>query len=274
MAIVCIPEFDLAGIAESGQCFRMTAAADGSVQLVALGRWLSIRPLGGDQYEISCPPQEWQAVWRDYFDLDTDYAPFRALALKKDGFLQRAAEYGAGLRILRQQPFEMLISFIISQRKSIPAIRTAVEKLCRAFGEPFDTPAGVKYAFPTPGALAAADVQTLADCGLGYRVDYVKAAAQMAADGRLELEELARLKDCQLLEILQQVPGVGVKVASCTALFGYHRLAVAPVDVWIQRVLDKVYGGKWPRRYRPALGVLQQYRFYYARCPECDFLRR
>ena len=273
MTIVCIPEFDLAGIAESGQCFRMTAADDGSVQLVALGRWLSIRPLGGDQYEISCPPQEWQAVWRDYFDLDTDYAPFRALALKKDSFLQRAAEYGAGLRILRQQPFEMLISFIISQRKSIPAIRTAVEKLCRAFGEPFDTPAGVKYAFPTPGALAAADSQALADCGLGYRVDYVKAAAQMAADGRLELEELARLKDCQLLEILQQVPGVGVKVASCTALFGYHRLAVAPVDVWIQRVLDKVYGGKWPRRYRPALGVLQQYMFYYARCPECDFLR-
>ncbi len=274
MAIVCIPEFDLAAIAESGQCFRMTARADGSAELVAFGRWLAIRPLGGEEYKISCPPQEWEAVWRGYFDLDTDYAPFRALALKKDGFLQRAAVYGAGLRILRQQPFEMLISFIISQRKSIPAIRTAVEKLCEAFGQPFDTPAGVKYAFPTPAALAAADRQALAGCGLGYRVDYVKAAAEMAADGRLDLDGLARLKDCQLLETLQQVPGVGIKVASCTALFGYHRLAVVPVDVWMQRVLDKVYGGKWPRRYRPALGVLQQYMFYYARCPECDFLRR
>ena len=97
-------------------------------------------------------------------------------------------------------------------------------------------------------------------------------AARRTADGALDLAALAELSDEQLLEQLQTVRGVGVKVASCTALFAYHRLGALPVDVWIERVLRQVYGGQWPRRYQPCAGVLQQYIFYYARCPACDFL--
>ena len=261
MAIVCIPEFDLAGIAESGQCFRMTAAADGSVQLVALGRWLSIRPLGGDQYEISCSPEEWEVVWRDYFDLDTDYAPFRALALKKDGFLQRAAEYGAGLRILRQQPFEMLISFIISQRKSIPAIRGCVEALCRRYGRAL--PCGAR-GFPSPERLARATEADLRSCGLGYRAPYVLASARMVAAGQADLAAWEALPDDALLEALLGFPGVGVKVASCVMLFAYHRFSAAPVDVWIQKVIDEEYGGASPfPGWGELAGWYQQVLFYY-----------
>lgn len=265
-----IEDFSPEAIADSGQCFRMRAQPDG-VRLIACGRWLKITPAEGG-FWFSCTDEEFETVWRPYFDLDADYAAYRARILKRDKFLQCAAEYGAGLRILRQEPFEMLVSFIISQRKSIPAIRTAVEALCTRFGSPLDTPEGTAYAFPTPPQLAAASPEELAACGLGYRAPYVQDAARRTADGTLDLAALAELSDEQLLEQLQTVCGVGVKVASCTALFAYHRLGALPVDVWIERVLRQVYGGQWPRRYQPCAGVLQQYIFYYARCPACDFL--
>lgn len=266
-----IEDFSPEAIADSGQCFRMVSKPDG-VRLVACGRWLKITP-GEGGFWFFCTDEEFETVWKPYFDLGADYASYRTRILKRDKFLQRAAEYGAGLRILRQEPFEMLVSFIISQRKSIPAIRTAVEALCTRFGSPIDTPEGTAYAFPTPKQLAAASPEELAACGLGYRAPYVQDAARKTADGTLDLTALTALSDELLLEQLQTVRGVGIKVASCTALFAYHRLGALPVDVWIERVLRQVYGGSWPKRYLPCAGVLQQYMFYYARCPECDFLK-
>lgn len=168
----------------------------------------------------------------------------------------------------------MLVSFIISQRRSIPAIRTAVEALSRKFGTAIDTPEGQAYAFPTPAQLAAALPEELAACGLGYRVPYVQDAARRVADGTTDLAALGGLGDEELQQTLRAVRGVGVKVAACTALFGYHRLAVLPVDVWMERVLRVEYGGELPQRYRSCAGVLQQYMFYYARCPECGYLRK
>ena len=258
-----VPDFDPAAIAESGQCFRMQALPDGGACLIAGGRRLTIHPVGEQVFEFSCTQQEFDTLWRSYFDLDTDYAQYRAKCKKHDDFLRSAMACGAGLRILRQDPWEMLVSFIISQRKSIPAIRTAVEKLCAAFGTAL--PDGSGWAFPTPAALAGAALEELADCGLGYRAKYVLDAARKAASGALDLDPDSRQKTPQLRAQLMQVFGVGVKVAECVLLFGFHRLEAIPVDVWMERVVEQVYGGTFPPSYRSCAGVLQQYLFCYAR---------
>ncbi len=257
-----LPDFDPAAIAQSGQCFRMQALPDGGAQLIARGRTLAVHPLGMQRFAFSCTTQEFDEIWRDYFDLDADYAQYRARCKKNDAFLRSAMECGEGLRILRQDPWEMLISFIISQRKSIPAIRTAVEKLCSTFGQPLQEGG---FAFPEPQALAAASQEQLEACGLGYRAKYVADAAARAASGQLDLNPDTRQSTARLREQLMQVFGVGIKVAECVLLFGYHRLEAMPVDVWMDRVVQTVYGGVFPPSYKKCAGVLQQYLFCYAR---------
>ncbi|HIU87617.1 MAG TPA: DNA-3-methyladenine glycosylase 2 family protein [Candidatus Avilachnospira avistercoris] len=255
-------------IAESGQCFRMGVRPDGDVSLIAKGQMLIIRRNKDGGFSFNTTEEVFGSVWKDYFDLDTDYEGFRALIKEDDEFLKTAASFGTGIRILRQEPFEMLISFIISQRKTIPAIRTAIERLCESFGTKryfMDTDGSEKtfYDFPSPEALAGASETELASCGLGYRLPYVREAAGRCAMGGLSgLEELPT---AELIERLMDLKGVGIKVASCVALFAYHRLEVSPVDVWMKRVIDSVYGGSLPEEYAPCAGVIQQYLFNYAR---------
>ncbi len=267
MIRVALPGVDLVKIAESGQCFRMTAGPQGRFQIVAEDRLLSLSPLGRDQYELDCTEEMFQHHWSPYFDLDTDYEAFLAAVPETDAFLHAAARYSRGMTILRQDPWEMLITFILSQRKNIPAIRNCVERLCAAFGEPIMAE-GVTTAraFPTAPALAAQSPEALAACGLGYRTGYVLAAARMVATGEIDLHALRAYSDDQLMEALRTVPGIGEKVASCVMLFGYHRLDAFPRDVWIRRVTDVEYGGQFPvERYAGFAGVIQQYAFYYAR---------
>ena len=302
-----IRDFSIEEIAESGQAFRVVRANGGAWRVIASGRLLYLKDIGEERYELSCSDEEFDSFWRAYFDLDTDYELYRKAALPDDEYLQRAISCGRGIRMLRQEPWEMLISFIISQRKSVPAIRTSVERLSERFGKrlasnqnlacaagkedsalnsacagaKFDSKlnsdcAGAKfdlscrsseacYAFPEPKALAEADTKELAACGLGYRVDYVRNAARLVADGIVDLRVLAELDTAELLEALMQLKGVGIKVASCVALFGYHRLDTLPVDVWMKRVIETVYNGELPEEYRQYAGVLQQYMFNYAR---------
>ena len=279
-----LPDFSPAAIAESGQCFRMFADTEPkSYWLIAHGKLLKIREVASEEYAFSCSVDEFERVWKDYFDLNKNYSEYRAIVPAEDQYLQRAMRYGKGIRILRQEPFEALISFIISQRRSVPAIRTAVAKLSAAFGTPLAPPctgasepaaatatacsaAGAPfYAFPTAEQLAAADLEQLAACGLGYRTGFVSACARSVAEGSLDLEGLARISTPDLIAALMELRGVGIKVASCAALFGYHRLDAAPVDVWMARVIQHVYGGEFPPAYAECAGVLQQYLFYYAR---------
>lgn len=259
-----LDDFDAYKIAQSGQCFRMRVQPDGSVFAMAGAHAVALWPLKGGGWRFSCERQMFDSFWRPYFDLDADYARYRARAYRKDSFLQQAFLEGAGLRILRQDAWETLVSFIISQRKSIPAISTAVEALCRACGQPVQEEPGV-YAFPSAQTLAQKDEAFLRACGLGYRAPYVLDAAKRVASGRLDLAALGEKKTPALCAALQQVHGVGEKVALCVALFGYHRLEACPVDVWMRRVLDTQYGGAMPTRYRACAGVLQQYLFCLAR---------
>lgn len=261
--IVEIPCFDPARIAQSGQCFRMRAGADGTVVALAGADRVRIAPLGESRFRLDCTPRRFETRWRAYFDLDTDYAAIEACAAQGDAPLARAAKASHGLRILRQDPWETLICFLISQRKSIPAIQTCVEALCARYGARAGTGCNERRAFPTPRALLAAGEQGLRACGVGYRAPYLIDAARRVITGQTDLAAMASLGDEALKEELMAVCGVGVKVASCVMLFAYHRLAAAPVDVWIQRVIDEEYGGVSPfEGYGSYAGVYQQYFFF------------
>lgn len=267
-----LSDFSPAAIAESGQCFRMFPGTEpGAYWLIAKGRLLRLRETknavsGAAEYAFSCTKEEFRNIWTPYFDLKQAYSRYRAVVPAEDRYLRRAMRYGRGIRILRQEPFETLISFIISQRRSVPAIRTAVAKLSECFGTPVTGPeSAALYAFPTPEQLAQASLEQLSACGLGYRTGFVSACARRVAEGSLDLDALAALSTPELIAALMELQGVGVKVASCVALFGYHRLDASPVDVWMDRVIQQVYGGTFPACYRACAGVLQQYLFYYAR---------
>lgn len=256
-------DFSVESIAESGQCFRITRTGNDEYRINALGRLLCVQAIGDGEYRFSCDEDEFDKVWRDYFDLNNDYDRYKAVALPDDEYLKKAIGFGSGIRILNQEPWEMLISFIISQRKSVPAIRTSVERLSRLYGKEIGESG--EYTFPRPEALAAAGEEALSSCGLGYRVEYIRDAAELVASGELDLYEINKYSTDELTDRLMELKGVGIKVASCVALFGYHRLDTVPVDVWMKRVIDTVYGGKLPEEYAPYAGVLQQYMFNYAR---------
>ena len=263
MVIRNISHFDPLAICESGQCFRMRAMPGGRVKVIYQDKALLIETLTQEQFLFHCSQMEFETIWRKYFDLDTDYAAFVVAADPADGYLTSAVASGSGLRILNQDPWETLVSFLLSQRKSIPAIRDGIEKLCLRFGEPFECNGRLEYAFPSPEKLAQAEMEELRACSLGYRAPYIQATSRSVASGETDLRAMREWDDTALLEKLLSLHGVGIKVASCVMLFGYHRLDLAPVDVWIQRVIDKEYNGESPfHKYKGFAGVMQQYMFY------------
>ncbi len=286
MLHLTIDDFDLRAIAESGQCFRMTEV--GSLKpgftvykVIAYGSCLLISgdPDGDENsFLVSCSEAQWENIYKTYFDLNSDYGVYRDYADKNDSFLLKCIDYGKGIRILNQEPWEMLISFIISQRKSVPAIRTTVERLCALSGDervldcsewhainPEFPESIVYYPFPSVETLAKYSLEDINSTGTGYRTGYIAEAGRRASTGELDLEALGGLSDGELLDELLNIQGVGIKVASCTALFGFHRISICPEDVWMKRVKEQFYSGEWPESYKPVLGVLQQYMFYYAR---------
>lgn len=260
MPILQLEHFDLSTLYASGQCFRMKPQPDGAYRVLAGSKMTTVTPLGEHRWQFDFAPED-APYWQRYFDLGTDYAPLFAEIPAEEAYLRQAAACCEGLRILRQEPFETLISFICSQRKSIPAIRDCVERLCAAYGTPM---AQGEFAFPTAQRLAAATEAELRTYGLGYRAPYVLGTARLVAEGRLDLSACAALSDAALQEQLLACPGVGVKVAGCVMLFAYHRLASAPVDVWIQKVIEEEYHGKTPfPAWGGRAGWYQQILFYY-----------
>ena len=265
---------DMKKIAESGQIFRFNVYDD-EYSLVAGDKLLFIKE-DDDGYILSCSESEFEEFWIDYFDLRLDYSDFEKNIPADDLFLINAARYSYGIRILNQDKWEMLISFIISQRKSIPAIKSSIEKLAKTYGKKIDmqVPDFIKnidknsefFAFPTPKALADASIDDLNACSLGYRSPYIEASAKSVYRGDIDLEALSKLDDNELLAALMSLKGVGIKVANCVALFGYHRIAAFPIDVWIKRMIDEHYDGEFPLKlYDGYAGVIQQYIFYYGR---------
>ena len=263
MQVTISDDFDLQKISDSGQCFRVKELGDGTFRFITGDEVLYIEKLSRARYEVSCPDEAWRRVWVPYFDLEHNYLRIRQAIPNSDTYMQSAARSGRGIRILRQDPWETLITFIISQRKSIPAIKASVELLAAGFGEIINTPYETLYTFPSVSQLEKADNQDLIDCKLGYRVSYVKDAIAKVLRGCLDLPGLSGLPDMDVFNALKTVRGVGDKVASCVCLFSYGRTGVAPVDTWIHKIIACEYSGVDPfPAYGEVAGIMQQYAFY------------
>ncbi len=261
--IVIKDDLDLEKIRVSGQAFRISVMDDGAYRFITGEDVLYIRNTNDDEYEISCSEEEFKAVWHDYFDLDRNYSLIRKEFRGRHGFIDESMDNGKGIRILRQDPFEMLITFIISQRKNIPAISASVEKLCERYGHSIDTDREKLYSFPSPEALFGVSDTELRECSLGYRAPYVADAAYRVATGKTDLEGLKELPDEELFNELIKVHGVGKKVANCICLFAYSRVGMVPVDVWIQRAIEERCDGVSPfELFGEYAGIMQQYIFY------------
>ncbi len=221
MILTINDDLDLAKIADSGQCFRWDREEDQSYRILHRSNCLYAASLGSNKYEFSCSDAEFNTIWRDYFDLNEDYASIRSrIDRETDPFLWEAAEHEKGIRILRQDSWEMLITFIISQNRNIPAIRRSVQLISEACGQKkLDSRGREYYAFPKPDALASLDDETLTACRLGYRCKYVHAAATAVSEGSLKLENLMHEEEEQTLKTLTAIYGVGIKVANCVSLF-------------------------------------------------------
>ncbi|NLK75998.1 MAG: hypothetical protein GX288_12040 [Clostridiales bacterium] len=268
--VIVSENFNLQQIADSGQCFRMNEIGKDRYGLVAYGRYIELEQVDYDKIWFSCSEDEYQAIWKSYFDMDYDYNSIvQSLKNGEDEFLAKAAAYGSGIRILRQEPFEMLISFIISQNKNIPSIKKCIEGLCTKYGEKrISQDCGGKeyYTFPAAEVLASANKEDLRELKLGYRDQYVINGAKFVTEGQ---NDLNKLKDCsheEAVSALRTITGVGLKVANCISLFGLHHIEAFPVDVWIKKVLDEVYEGRFDVNLYPGYaGIVQQYMFYYIR---------
>lgn len=275
---------DLKQIADSGQCFRMLPSPAGGYTIVSRGRLLRVSQ-EGNRVSFDCS-QEDLSAWLTYFDCATDYAAILTSVDPDDNYLRAAAAAGRGIRILRQDPWEMIITFVISQQKTIPCIRRLVEDISRRWGQKIadgDDKNSAVYSFPTPKELARASLEELLDLKLGYRAKYIHRLSQDAAAGALDLKKLETMEYGQAMEYLTGFYGIGKKVANCVCLFGLHHIEAFPVDTWIEKILLREYfsAKKYRRtpknrlydtiladhfgRYGGYAGVLQQYIFYYER---------
>ena len=271
--ITGVDAFDPVKIFECGQCFRWNPErgsrwnpdASDSYIGIAMGRAARVRREGGSVF-ISGTTDDFDTIWRGYFDLDRDYGDIgRALSI--DDYMTSAVQHGAGLRILKQDKWEALCSFILSQCNNIPRIKQIVEKYSALFGAPVEFEGRTFHAFPTAAATAALTEELLAPIRCGFRASALLEAARAVDSGALDLEALACLTPEDALEALKKLNRVGDKVAQCVMLFGLQMLDAFPVDTWIRKTLMRRYpAGLDPRLFSPYAGIAQQYMFYEARC--------
>lgn len=209
--------------------------------------------------------RQFEAVWRPYFDLDADYGRYKSAVAKRDKYLQSAIAAAGGLRILRQELWETIVCFIISQQNNIARITKCVENSCLLFGETcYNKSKQVYNVFPSAERLAACTADELAPIRLGYRAKYIVAAARQVASGEVDLDAVRRMDYAHAKAELMRLTGVGVKVAECICLFALHHIDAFPIDTHIRQMLDAHYPKGFPlRRYRGFAGVMQQYAFYY-----------
>ncbi|MDR0999710.1 MAG: DNA glycosylase [Clostridiales bacterium] len=271
--------FDIKSTLECGQCFRFTKISDAADQsayrVVAKDKLLFMTQVGDVVTMYPIDAQE-VSLWTDYFDLDRDYSVIKE-HISADMVIKSAWERCDGIRILRQDPWEALVSFIISQNNNIPRIKGIVETLAKRFGEPIASSVDeILYSFPTPQRLATISLNELLDCKVGFRAKYILNAATRVATGNLCLESLGDMNIDEAREQLMSIYGVGRKISDCVLLFAYGKTEVFPADVWIKRIVaqrffngakltDKDIQNFAANKFGEYAGFAQQYLYAYAR---------
>ena len=257
-------ELDPVKTFECGQCFRWNADENGVYTGVAGGHAARVFT-DGDEVYIKTTQEEFDGFWRDYFDLGLDYESIR-LGFDAGEYLKKCADFGAGIRILHQDRWEALCSFIISQCNNIPRIKKIVETLCREFGTAIEYDGETFYSFPAAERLARLGESELAPLRCGYRAEYIINAARAVSSGELDLDALAAADMDTAMSALLSLRGVGKKVANCAVLFGLGHMEAFPIDVWMKRALKEHFPPDFdPGTLGPYAGLAQQYIFYYAR---------
>lgn len=268
--------FNPTHIFECGQCFNFNIEEDGSYTAVHMDKIINVLSRENDVLIRNVSLDDFYEVFYDYFDLGTDYKQIKE-DLSANEVLKKASEYGDGIRILNQEMFETVISFIISANNGITRIKNSIRIISERYGDLIGEYMGREYyTFPKPEILAKVDPLELREFArVGFRDVRIVEASKMVADGFLDYESDQKLSTVELKEKLMQMPGIGPKVADCVLLFTYHRRETFPVDVWIKRVMETLFIGHevpkkqvddYAREYFSDLaGYAQQYLFYYGR---------
>lgn len=266
--------FDPKHIFECGQAFRWQKKEDSSYDIVAFGKMLNVKRQDRDIIFTGTNLQDFDNIWYDYFDLGRDYDEIKN-ELSKDPILKEAIKFGWGIRILNQEPFEIVISFIISANNQISRIKKSIEMISKEYGNKKSDPY-IYYSFPTPEELSIATPEDLrANAKVGFRDKRIVETSKIIANGDLKLNNIFQMNREEGKKLLMTLPGVGPKVSDCILLFAFNKDEAFPVDVWVKRVMEHFYlkketnvkhiGMHGDRIFGNLAGFAQQYLFYYAR---------
>ncbi|MDR2157725.1 MAG: hypothetical protein LBO02_00175 [Holosporaceae bacterium] len=250
-------DFNMDQVANSGQCFRMRKTSSETWEVTAFARSLRIHREGDFDYVFECSREEYDAVWFDYFDMPRDYGKIKEkIRATNDPYLIAAVDYGYGVRVLRQDLWETIVTFIISQQNNITRIKNIIRRLCEPYGN----------RFPAPDILEKYTENDFLSLGLGYRAKYLTNISRAATRNDLDFNKLKRMNCSDAIKFLKRFEGIGAKVANCIALFGLHKIEAFPIDVWIKRIIDDYYCGDFDAsRFSGYAGIVQQYMFFYQR---------
>ncbi len=265
--------FDLMQIFDCGQCFRFNKHPDKENTYcgVAFGKYLEISQ-SENEVAFNCDESTYKNLWHNFLDLDNNYSLYID-SFSNDSVLYEASLFSSGIRLLKQDPWETLCSFIISQNNNIPRIKGIIENMSKAFGNSFEHDGSIHYSFPTAKSLATAGEDEIFALKTGFRAKYIYDAACKVESGEIELNSIYDMDLEQAMNTLMQIKGVGPKVASCVLLFGFSKYDAFPIDVWVKKILANYYSkGASPHFSGKNAGIAQQYLFYYERCKNNVYL--
>lgn len=275
-----VNSFNLEHIFECGQCFRWNLEDDGSYTGVIRNNVLNVKEENDKIIFFGICEENINQLISGYFNLDTDYERIKNELSKIDEYLKKSIEFGSGIRILKQDLWEIIISFIISANNNIPRIKGIVERISKQYGREIKYNGKSYYTFPTIEELSKASIEDLKKLGLGFRDKRIYETTKLFKEGIYNLDEIEKMEDTnKIRDILLELPGVGPKVADCILLFGLNRFDVFPIDVWVRRVMNELYIKKADEtkvkkeeieslaktKYAGLAGIAQQYLFYWKR---------
>ena len=273
-----VKNFNIRQIVECGQCFRWEKVEENDYIGIAYGKVIEVLQDGDSVTMLNTNEEDFKTIWKGYFDLDKDYEKVKQ-ELSKDEIISKSVEYGYGIRILNQEPFEILISFIISARNSIPSISKTIKKISEKWGEPIEYKGNTYYTFPSAKKLDGVTVDEIRETGASFRskyiVDTIEKINQSKENKEFDLEYIKSLNADECHIALQKFKGVGAKVADCIMLFSMNKTSAFPVDVWVKRAMIYFYNAEegslnkiriFARdKFGELSGFAQQYLFFYAR---------
>lgn len=268
-----VKNFKLPHVFECGQCFRWNKTVKNTYIGVAFGKLIEVEKKDNNLIIYNTTEEDFINIWANYFDLYRDYDEVKSI-LSKDELLEQAVNFGDGIRLLRQEPFEIVISFIISANNRIPMIKRAIDRISKRWGTEIQYSGEIYYSFPEIEKIEKVTVEELRECGIGFRADYIYKTVKLLLE-KNNIDKIIASSDDQCHKNLQELPGIGPKVSDCIMLFSMGKYSAFPVDVWVKRAMQHFYLApdvslpKIREFGRDKFGVLsgfaQQYLFYYAR---------